>query len=177
MIVFDLKCDHDHVFEIWFRSSADYEDQKARSLISCPICGSVHVEKAVMAPNVGTKSNQKSVSVTPTEKPQPEPESTPAAVEPPSVPSAKAPETPPQSQAAMMPEVAQARAFLRAINEHVKSKFENVGDKFASEARAMHYGDAEERGIYGNASKEDVEDLLDEGIEILPLPDEGKTDA
>ncbi|MCR5872642.1 MULTISPECIES: DUF1178 family protein [unclassified Sphingomonas] len=58
MIVFDLKCARTHVFEAWFGSSADYEDQRTRGLLSCPICGDAHIAKAVMAPNVAAKGNR-----------------------------------------------------------------------------------------------------------------------
>ena len=58
MIVFDLKCDAEHVFEAWFKSSTAYEEQRAQGLIACPFCGDVTVTKAVMAPAVGAKGNQ-----------------------------------------------------------------------------------------------------------------------
>jgi len=69
MIVFDLKCTHAHVFEAWFGSSADYEDQRARGLLSCPICGDTDIAKAVMAPNIPAKGNR--APVTPAAPPDP----------------------------------------------------------------------------------------------------------
>lgn len=140
MIVFDLKCEHAHVFEVWFRSSADYEDQKARGFITCPTCGSTVVEKSVMAPNVAAKGNTKAPARVPTPKEQ-------------------------------------AAAFLSKVRETVEANCENVGDRFPEEARAIHYGDKEARGIYGNANREAVQDLLDEGVAIMPLPDKPTLDG
>lgn len=180
MIVFDLKCQHGHVFEIWFRSSTDYESQRGRGLIECPTCGSTQIEKAIMAPNVGAKTNQRSTGPVPSvhsEKPASVP-AAPVAV-PASKPSAEPGQTGPVAEggAAMMPQVAEVRAFVRALNAHVKQNFEDLGDGFADEARAIHYGEAQERGIYGNATGDEIEELVEEGIEILPLPGVGKADA
>ncbi len=173
MIVFDLKCQCDHVFEVWFRSSADYVTQKSKGLITCPLCGSQAVEKAVMAPNVAAKSNQRSDQKQAVERPKAT-----------SVPAAPMPAATqkPQKVAHMSasdtgPTREQMTAFLRSLKTHVETTCDNVGHRFTEEARAIHYGDAEERGIYGNASAEDVEDLLDEGISVLPLLDPPKTDA
>jgi hypothetical protein len=58
MIVFDLKCGQSHIFEAWFDSSSDYEAQKARGLVACPMCGTAEVDKAVMAPAVSPKGNR-----------------------------------------------------------------------------------------------------------------------
>ena len=62
MIVFDLKCGAGHVFEAWFGSGADYDDQRARGLVACPLCGDGAIDKAAMAPNVAAKGNRSEVT-------------------------------------------------------------------------------------------------------------------
>ena len=133
MIVFDLACDNGHVFEAWFGSSDDYEKQKAGGLVSCPICNSAQIEKAVMAPRVAAKGNR---DITP----------------------ARSPEQTKQ----MMAMLAKAQAEALAQSDY-------VGKRFADEARAIHVGEAVERSIYGEASKEETRALLDEGIAVAPL--------
>ncbi len=180
MIVFDLKCDHQHIFEIWFRSSADYETQQMNGFITCPICGSHTVEKAPMAPNVTAKSNQLARDQVGQAKPtqgvgpgvsapvsDPVPVASKTMDQVARMPASKTP----------MPTREQVTAFVRALKSHVETTCDNVGDRFPEEVRAIHYGDAEERGIYGNASAEDIEDLMDEGIDILPVPTLPKSDA
>lgn len=61
MIVFDLKCGHGHVFEAWFGSSEDYDVQLARGLVNCPLCGAQDIQKAVMAPAIAAKANQREI--------------------------------------------------------------------------------------------------------------------
>lgn len=133
MIKYALACDHGHAFEGWFSNSADYDDQAARGLLACPMCGSQSVDKQIMAPTVtGTKA-QKGVDPTP------------------------------QMQAMMM-------EALGEIRRHVEENFEDVGDAFAQEARAIHEGTSEERGIYGQATPAEVRDLIEDGVKVAPLP-------
>ena len=178
MISFDLKCSKDHVFEVWFRSSSDYEDQKTRGLLSCPTCGDLTITKAIMAPAVGRKSNQASVR-----KPAPD-QSAPAGGATPPLPAATdAPLASPVAAkpkgglGAGLPDAAKAELmqFMGKLRTEVEKSFDNVGDKFAEEARKIHYGDAEDRGIYGQADPQEVVELLDEGIDLLPLPDVRKS--
>lgn len=159
MIVFDLQCSEEgHRFEGWFGSSADYAAQQQRGLVTCPVCGSASVEKAVMAPAVGRKGNQAPA--------RPEPRS-----EAPAGPVAVAPPAPPQA-AASTPLPPQAVALLKAVAiaqaEALKTSTW-VGETFADDARAMHYGDKDVAPIHGKATPEQARDLLDEGIEIAPL--------
>jgi hypothetical protein len=140
MIVFDLSCGQGHVFEAWFGSSADYEDQHARGLIACPICGGSEVSKAVMAPNVGAKGNQ-----------------APAAV--PMRSGAPAP----AEMKAMLAALAKAQAKILEGSEH-------VGPRFADEARAIHEGDAPERAIHGQATHAEAKALIEDGVPVAPLP-------
>lgn len=128
MIVFDLACSGGHVFEAWFGSHADFDDQRARKLVSCPICGDGGIDKAPMAPRIsGTRSN--------------------AAPDPKQV-----------MQAMMM-----AQRKLLASSE-------DVGHRFAEEARAIHAGDAEERQIHGQATPAEAKTLIEDGVPVAPLP-------
>jgi hypothetical protein len=147
MIVFDLSCRNaGHVFEIWFGSSADYEDQKARGLVSCPYCGSTDVDKAVMAPNVAPKGNQRGdVVVAP-------PPATPVAA---NVPS-------PAEFKAMVTKLAEVQAKMLEGSDY-------VGGRFAEEARSMHLGEQESRPIHGQTSPEEAKALIEEGVPVAPL--------
>lgn len=163
MIAFDLKCQSAHVFEAWFGTSADYEDQKARGLLTCPMCGDPHITKAIMAPNVARKGNQP--SVTPATPPQtPEPNS-PA-------PVAAKPDVPAALPGPDLPQETAEKLFtaMEQIREVVEKNCDYVGKDFAEEARKIHYGESDERGIYGEASQDEAEELIDEGIEIAALP-------
>lgn len=140
MIVFDLRCGRGHVFEAWFGSSAAYEEQRVGGLVACPMCGSAEIEKAVMAPNVGAKGNQRAaVPAKPDETP------TPAAVK-------------------------AALAAMAAAQAKALEKSQWVGTAFADRARAMHVGDAPEAPIHGQASLAEAKALADEGVPIAPLP-------
>jgi hypothetical protein len=141
LIIFDLKCAPDgHVFEAWFGSSADYEAQKARGLVSCPLCGSPEVGKAPMAPAVGAKGNSKAM--------------------------AAAPELFSGDAVQVKAMLAAAAALQRKMLEGSEA----VGDRFADEARAIHLGDAEARAIHGRATREQAESLVEDGIPVAPLP-------
>ncbi|PCI64053.1 MAG: hypothetical protein COB37_02525 [Kordiimonadales bacterium] len=148
MIVFDLKCDADHHFEAWFQSSTAYEDQLAVGQVTCPYCDSAAITKAPMAPNIATKSNMRSES-------QP--------VETSSVLSG----TGDEKLAALAKE---ANEVFARLKQHVEANCDYVGDNFADEARKIHYGESEERGIYGESTREETVELIEEGIDIMPLP-------
>ena len=141
MIVFDLACADGHVFEAWFGSSADYEDQRARKLLSCPICGQSEVAKTVMAPNVGAKGNRASA---------------PVAMRSGGPPA-------PAEMKEMLAALARAQAKMLEGSEH-------VGARFADEARAIHDGDAPERAIHGQATIAEARSLADDGVPVVPLP-------
>ena len=161
MIAFDLRCGADHVFEGWFRSSADYEDQRARSLIPCPICGATEVTKAVMAPNVAAKGNQRQSLPVPRQPVPAEGVGSSAAA-----PIAtNTPNLPPE-MAALLGKIAEAQAAALP-----QSRW--VGDRFAKEARAAH-AVAEDTGevaaaIHGQATAAEAEALIEEGIGVMPL--------
>lgn len=149
MIRYQLQCPKEHHFDAWFSNSEAYDKQVKRKLITCPECGSAKVSKAIMAPNVGVKGNRKS-------------EQAPAPA------TQRAPARP------VSPAEAEARreilAAMRKVRELVEANSEYVGPRFAEEARKIHYKETDEKGIYGEASPGEVKELLDEGIEIHPLP-------
>ena len=163
MIVFDLICEEAaHRFEGWFGSSSDYEMQKQDGLLTCPICGSVQIEKALMAPNVGAKGNQQSASASPEIETQEI--SKPAAVD-----SSKADPSPPA--AVQVPtEYKELIGKLAKAQKEALAQSEYVGDSFAEEARSMHYGESDEKPIHGTASPQEAEELSEEGIDITALP-------
>lgn len=143
MIVFDLKCAAGHVFEAWFGSSAAYEAQRAGGLVECPTCGDADVAKAVMAPNVAAKGNQRSVT---------------------NLPAPSAPADPPP------PEVVKAAmAALAAMQAKMLEKSQWVGTAFADKARAMHLGEEEATQIHGQATPEQAQELIEEGVPVAPL--------
>jgi hypothetical protein len=136
MIRYALLCEQEHDFEGWFGASADFDDQQARGLVECPVCGSRAVRKAIMAPALaGTKRAARDLQA--------------------------------QAQNRTMMMEAMGR-----IRRHVEENFDDVGDAFASEARAIHEGRSEDRGIYGQASPAEVRDLLEDGVPVAPLPPE-----
>ncbi len=140
MISFTLCCDNGHEFDGWFRNGAAFDEQVAASALSCPACGSEKVEKALMAPGIPAKSNKKTGT-------------------PPGV-YAGAPD----------PKVKELIEQVRKLRQHVEDTAEYVGDKFPEEARKIHYEETEKRGIFGEASVEEARELLEEGVEVLPVP-------
>ncbi|MBS9478231.1 DUF1178 family protein [Ancylobacter radicis] len=157
MILYRLCCARDHDFESWFRDSTAYDDQKARGLVTCPACGSAEVDKAIMAPALGRGTRK--FAAEPTE---------PAA----ETPAAPVPAVPaPAQPVALMGEAEQKlRAMVRALREHVVAHSDYVGDEFATLARRMHEGEEEQRPIHGEASPAEVRALIEDEIEVLPLP-------
>ena len=153
MIRYSLVCDKGHEFESWFADSAAYDKQAKRKLVSCPVCGSVKVEKALMTPRLSASKKGRALPAMPVEAP--------------------APEMPAEAQApvAMMsPQEQELRSKLKELRDHLTKNSDNVGTKFPEEARKMHYGETEHRSIYGVASPEEAKDLAEEGIEFHPLP-------
>jgi len=151
MIVFDLECRNGaHRFEGWFRSSDDFADQQERGLLCCPQCGSSDVGKAVMAPSVGRKGNQMV-------------EARPRAPVAPSGQMSNAP------MPALPPEAVKVMRKLAEMQAEALKKSRWVGDKFAEDVKAMHYGEREAEAIHGEATLEQAKDLLEEGIAVAPL--------
>lgn len=138
MIVLNLCCPHEHRFEGWFASAADFDAQCARGQVSCPVCGDAAIRRLPSAPYVQTRSAQP----------------------PGAQPQAAAP-------AALAPEA--ATAVVRALREMARAA-DDVGRDFAEEARRIHYGEVEARNIRGAASADEVGELIEEGILVLPVP-------
>lgn len=154
MIRYTLACDSGHGFESWFPSGSAYDEQAERGLVTCPICDSRKISKALMAPAVARRDRERSGLPAPAET---QAESPPAAAPDAAIPMIAEPER-------------RLRALLRAVREEVTRSADNVGAQFPEQARAMHYGDAPTRAIYGEASLEEARALIDEGIEVAPLP-------
>ncbi len=134
MIRFSLICDATHEFEAWFRSSDDYDTQVKRGLVSCPVCHSQKVGKALMAPAVSTGRKRETMAL------------------------------------AADAEQKRIAAAMIELARKMRENADYVGDKFAEEARKIHFGETEQRGIYGEATFEEVNALVDEGVDLLPLP-------
>jgi hypothetical protein len=154
MILYRLRCSKGHEFESWFKDSKTYERQEKKSLIGCAVCGDSKVARAIMAPRIGKKSN---------------------AVEGEAPPAAPAPTAEQQQAQQQMAALArhmpkELREALMKVRTEVEKNCEHVGDKFAEEARKIHYGESNKRGIYGETSDEEAEALAEEGIEFGRLP-------
>ena len=131
MILFQLRCPHDHHFEGWFKDNAGYDAQAAAGEIACPVCGDTGVSKAIMAPRLNKATGQTLDA---------------------------------QGAAREM------RRLLTELRQQVEKNCDYVGDRFAEEARKIHYGDVEERAIYGEASAEQAAELEEEGIAVSRIP-------
>ncbi len=160
MIHYNLRCKNGHAFESWFQSSSAYETQEKRKLVNCPLCGSTDVERAIMAPRIARKKGREQAPAT-------EQALVPAA----SVPTASAEVIPPSSSTPLlMAQERELRAKLKELRDHIVKNADNVGERFPNEARKMHYGDIEHRPIFGEASPDEAKALIDEGVEVMPLP-------
>ena len=151
MIRYALQCEHGHSFESWFQNSAAYDKQVKRALVTCPLCNSAKVEKAIMAPRLGRSD----------------------AIDAPSKPLAPSPDAPPPPSApvpVMSTPERELRKKLKELREHIIKNAEDVGPRFPEQARKIHYGEIEHRSIYGEASPEEAKELHEEGIEFHPLP-------
>lgn len=142
MIRYALFCDNGHEFESWFPSSTAYEEQRESGLVSCPLCHSQTIAKQIMAPSIARTE----------------------------IPTAIPSPVPPQQMTLLSEKEQQIRTAIKALRHHVEKNAENVGERFPEEARKMHDGETEARSIYGQASFEETKALIEEGIDILPLP-------
>ncbi len=153
MIHYQLLCEHDHEFEAWFRDSAAYDEQVKRGEVQCPFCTSDNVRKAVMAPAL---SSGKEVAVTSDR----------------SVAIDAAQKAADDMRGGADPQEV-AQTFMEVVGKlqkHVEETCDYVGEAFADEARAIHQGEAEMRGIYGEATVQETQELRDEGIEVMAIP-------
>ena len=144
MIKYSLICEAGHEFEGWFQNSAAFDVQSANDIVICPSCGTHEVQKALMAPAVATRSNRTEPAQN---RPTPGPDATTHAYVPPSI-----------------------EDIVRKIRAEIEKKAEYVGPDFAEEVRRIHYAESPERGIYGEATSEEVAELDEEGIPVFALP-------
>jgi hypothetical protein len=162
MILYSLRCHKDHLFETWFRDSAAYDSQLKAGIIECPVCGSHQVEKAIMAPRVskavGRDRGRRDQAA-----------AAPAADSRASV--AHAPIGGATTKAMREAEQsAKVRRALQELRRQVEENFDYVGPAFAEEARKIHYGESDERPIYGETSEEEAEALEEEGVGVSRIP-------
>lgn len=163
MIVFDLRCGKGHVFEAWFKDGATFERQNKRGLVACAICGSTKTEKAIMAPRIGSGSRAEPAAET-------------------VAPEEKAVAAPAENRSEVANDsmAVQAAALMKELGElrrKIEASCDAVGDKFAEEARKIHYGEAKKRNIYGEATDREAQELAEEGIEFGRVPWVPRTDS
>jgi hypothetical protein len=143
MIRYALSCSRGHLFDAWFKTSANFDNQSKRGLVACPRCGATDVHKALMAPSVkttkGKRAPAQSIALN-------------------------------KEAAERVAAEREMAAIMRRIRAEVEEKAEYVGSKFVDEARKIHYEESPARGIYGEATLADAEALAKEGIDVLPLP-------
>lgn len=135
MIQYSLHCSSGHRYDAWFKSASAFDEQQARGIVRCAVCGDGAVEKAPMAPAVA-RTDQGKVSLS-----------------------------------SAHPDAVKFRELLRAYRQKVTSEADYVGDRFAEEARKIHFAETEARQIYGEATRDEVRALAEEGVDFLPLPD------
>lgn len=140
MKVLNLQCAHAHAFEGWFASEDDFQDQLVRGLVECPLCGDATITKLPSAPRLNLGAAE------------------------------TAPATAAPKQEVVSSPNAELQAAWMQLVKQVMANTEDVGERFAEEARKIHYGETEQRGIRGQASREETQELLEEGIGVLPLP-------
>lgn len=144
MKVLDLQCGHQHGFEGWFASEGDFASQLQRGLVSCPLCGDARIEKKLSAPRLNLRTSR--------HEPAPE------------VPAAESPLADPRTSPQAM------QAHLLSTLRRLVAESEDVGERFADQARAMHHGEVERRNIRGRTTPREAIELLEEGVDVLPLP-------
>lgn len=140
MIRYDLQCDKGHAFDAWFSNSDAYDQQVKRHLVECVVCGSAKIAKQIMAPGIPAKANRKSEVATP------------------------------MVAGSVDPRAQMMLQMMREFRAHVEKTTENVGTNFAEEARKIHYNETKQRGIIGHATPDEARELVEEGIEVHPLP-------
>ena len=162
---FSLSCEYDHEFEGWFADSDAIRQQMQAGLLDCPHCGSTNVEKRLSTPNLSTPKTKARIT-------EQQRDDLPTAVDPMSSPESVAAMG---SSAALVPSVGEGAAALRivvrALHQKIRTEFTNVGDKFAEEVRKIQEGTSEEQNIYGTCTAEEHQELSEDGIDILPLPE------
>ncbi len=177
MIKYRLICDQNHEVEGWFQGSAAFDEQAANGLLRCPLCDTDQVKRALMTPNLSSPKRRKSIapsSVDQLSDTQPATSVSASSVSTPPVSSADGHAAASQRGPVMQDEQVQAfgtaLAELRQLRQKIIKDCLDVGENFAEEARKIHYGEAEPKGIYGQTTQEEREELDNEGIEIFDMP-------
>ena len=180
MIKYLLICDLTHEFECWFQTGAAFDAQNQAGLVTCPVCDSVKVRRALMTPNLASPKRRRDdvrrlpMAETGHQAGNIAPSSKTASGQTASAHVAASKPDPfkPTSLQAVPSQAAlgEAIAELRQLQRKVKSECRDVGTDFATEVRKMHYGDSEPENVYGQSSAEERESLADEGIDIVTLP-------
>ena len=162
---FSLGCEHDHEFEGWFADADAIRQQLQAGLLDCPYCGSTNLEKRLSAPNLSTPKTKARIKDQHQEEPPPtaQPMSAPEAVAVTGLSAALAP--------SLGEGAAALRMAVRALHQKIQTEFTNVGEKFAEEARKIQEGKSEKQNIYGTCTAEEQRELIEDGIDILPLPE------
>ena len=158
MIRYELRCDQAHEFDGWFKDSAAFDKLAGAGFVECPHCGPTKVAKRLMAPAI-PKKGRPARNTKAEAPPAPVPEAPAAPASPPALPAAAL---------AAMP--AELRSMLRHMRTEIEKNCDYVGADFAEEARKIHHGEAEARGIFGEASEDEAEALREEGIEVARIP-------
>ncbi len=178
MKVLDLACAHGHSFEGWFGSEEDFQSQLSRGLVQCPICDDAHIIKKLSAPRLNLSGSRQA---TPTDAQAASntesnainsvasSDDSIAGNSQNSLEKASGQTDSDNPLNALMHNPEFQAAYMQMAKE-VLAKTEDVGDDFAREARKIHYGESKKRGIRGQASQDETMELLDEGIEVMPLP-------
>ena len=166
MIRYELRCDQAHEFDGWFKDSAAFDKLAAAGLVECPHCGPAKVAKRLMAPAI-PKKGRPARNAKPEALPAPVAE-TPSPPPAPAPPPAPPPPALPAAALAAMP--AELRSMLRHMRTEIEKNCDYVGGDFAEEARKIHHGEVEARGIFGEATEDEAEALREEGIEIARIP-------
>lgn len=157
MIKYSLRCEQNHGFESWFKNSGTFERLLESNSISCPHCHSLRISKAVQTPKLSKGLGKKG---------------------PISTASTRQLSAEKTAMAAHVPATnGHARELIKKLHRHVRENFEYVGQHFAEEARKIHYGEEEDRPLWGEVSREEARDLRDEGIPAQPIPELPKSDA
>jgi len=191
MILYALQCDVGHTFEAWFRDAAGFDEQAEAGVITCPVCGTHSVTKAIMAPRLARHHGARQAETRPPSGDR----STGADADPPAATAAADPSAPGDTApGSAVPATAPANApaavtgpraeaarrlasALESLRSTVEQTCDNVGDRFAEEARRIHYGETEARGIYGRATADEADALRDEGVDFATLPWPRRSDA
>jgi hypothetical protein len=168
MKVLNLQCGQQHSFEGWFGSENDFQTQLQRGLVECPMCADKAVVKMPSAPRLNFGGHTApNTSLAPAQASSSAPSGQAAAVSDSQLPATL--NTGPDQLVQSGPSPEQQAAFLNAVR-HVLANTEDVGNRFANQARAMHYGDAEPRSIRGQATRREAVELIEEGIDVMALP-------